>query len=199
MMDVTLVKTFLGLPELHLAGVFDASSRAPLALQVFETRPGASDMARLFKRAVRSFGKPKYLITDLGGEFTGRIFAKTVGRLGALQRFASKDNLYATARLERFWRTIKENAGLYGLHLPLSAEDLEHRLETTLAHYLLFRPHQGLHGATPAEAFLGVEAACQRAASPARGRPGEGPDRPPFSIEYLDPENESFPILRAAS
>ncbi|MFN8091784.1 MAG: hypothetical protein U0599_06080 [Vicinamibacteria bacterium] len=49
-------------------------------------------------------------------------------RLGAVQRFAARESIKATARLERFWMTLKEAAGLYRLHLPLTAPDLELRL-----------------------------------------------------------------------
>lgn len=196
MMDATQIQTFLG-GELHLAGAFDAFSRAPLALQIFERRPRASDMARLFKKAVRIFGKPRYLITDLGSEFTGKIFRKTVARLSSVQRFASKENLYATARLERFWRTLKDTTSLR-LQPPLTIEDLERRLETALTHYLCFRPHQGLQGATPVEAFLGLEPAWKRAASPPRGRQGEGIVETPFMVGFLDPARGAFPHLQAA-
>jgi len=65
-------------------------------------------MARLLRRAAAAFGTPKYVITDLGGEFTGRVFQRAVSRLGAAQRFASKENIRATARLEHFWRTLKD-------------------------------------------------------------------------------------------
>ena len=158
---------------------------------------GASAMARLLKTAVRAFGAPKYLITDLGPEFIGTIFRRTAARLGILQRFASRENHHATARLERFWRTLKDTASLR-LQAPLTIHDLERRLELALARYLGHRPHQGLNGATPAESFLGLPPAHQRAASPPRGRPGEGPDRPPFTIDFLDPNQRSFPILKAA-
>jgi transposase InsO family protein len=154
-------------------------------------------MARLLKTAVRAVGAPKYLITDLGTEFTGNVFRKAAARLGIVQRFASRDNHHATARLERFWRTLKDTASVR-LQAPLTLQDLERRLDTALAHYLGHRPHQGLAGATPAEAFLGVPPAHQRATSPPRGRPGEGPDRPPFTIDFLDPQRRSFPILIAA-
>ncbi len=176
MMDVTEIPALLGGQVFHLAGVFDACSRAPLALQLLPRRPRACDMARLLKAAARAFGAPKYLITDLGGEFRGRAFTKAVARHGIKQRFASALNIHATARLERFWRTLKDTASLR-LQLSLTIEDLERRLETPLAYYLFHRPHQGLHGATPAEAFLGVEPACASAVSPPRGRPGEGPSR----------------------
>ena len=154
-------------------------------------------MARLLKTAARSFGAARYLITDQGGEFTGRLFRKTATRLGIRQRFGTVGNLFATARLEGFWRTLKDTASLR-LQPPLTLEDLERRLETTLAHYLLFRPHQGLRGATPAEAFFGTEPACCSAVSPPRGRPGEGSAGLPFSVGFLDPDRRALPILLAA-
>jgi transposase InsO family protein len=51
-------------------------------------------------------------------------------------------------RLERFWRTLKELLGLR-FRRPLLKEDLERRVAYALAFYALFRPHQGLMGATP--------------------------------------------------
>jgi transposase InsO family protein len=198
MMDVTEIRSFLGLRVCHVAGIFDAFSRVPLALQVCEAKPGGARMARLLAATARVFGAPKYLITDLGGEFRARIFARTISRLGVRQRFASAANIHATARLERFWRTLKETASLR-LHRPLTIQDLERRLEVALAHYILFRPHQGLLGATPAEAFLGAEPRCVAAVSPRRGRAGEGPRNSPVSVAYLDPRNRRFPVLLNAA
>ncbi len=94
-------------------------------------------------------------------------------------------------------RTLKDNASLR-LQRPLTMKDLERRLETTLTHYLCFRPHQGLDGATPAEAFLGLEPASKRAVPPPRGRPGEGSINAPFAVAFLDPERAAFPVLVAA-
>lgn len=142
---------------------------------------------------------PAIFITDRGGEFLGAPFDTTVRRLGALQRFASTGSLLGTARLERFWRSLKENAELYRLHLPLTAEDLERGLELAMLHYLCFRPHEGLKGATPAEAFLGIEPACRLAQEPPRGTSGEGPREAPFRVDYLDPGSRRFPILRLAA
>ncbi len=197
MMDVTIVRRLLG-TDLHVAGVFDAFSRVPLAVSVFERRPTASDMARLLQRTAKAFAAPRYVITDLGGEFTGMQFADAVARVRARQRFASADNLYATARLERFWRTLKQCAGLRLLGLPLTAEDLERRLELALAHYVLCRPHEGLEGAVPAEAFLGLEGSHKAAIEPPRGNPGEKGALVPFAITHLD-EAGRFPILKLAA
>lgn len=198
MMDITEVRSFLGLRVFHVASVFDAFSRVPLALHVDDRNPDAARMARLLKATARTFGCPKYLVTDLGGQFQGRIFGTAVGRLGIRHRFASALNIYATARLERFWRTLKDTASLR-LHRPVTIQDLERRLEIALGHYLVFRPHQGLRGATPAEAFLGVQPASAKALLPPRGRHGEGPGDSPFCVQYLDPQSRRFPVLEKAT
>jgi transposase InsO family protein len=198
MMDVSLVHQFLG-RDLFMAAVFDAHSRVPLAVEVFDKNPTASAMARLIRAAARAFGAPRYLITDLGGEFTAGRFQKMVRRLGIVQRFGSKENLYATARLERFWRTVKENARLYRFGLPLTLADLEEKLALALVHYVCFRPHEGLKGATPAEVLLGTEPACRRAIEAPRGRPGGRGAAPPFAIACLDPPSGHFPVLISAA
>jgi len=196
MMDVSVVQAFLG-GELYIAAVFDAFSRVPLVLSTYERKPGASAMARLLKSAARRFGSPKYLLTDQGSEFSGSIFKKIASRLGIIQRFGSVQNIFATARIERFWRTLKQTASLR-LQPPLTLGDLEQRLELALTHYVSFRPHQGLAGGTPAEALLGLEPNCRTAVRPPRAKRGEGSLDPPFLVDYLDRERRAFPFLKAA-
>jgi transposase InsO family protein len=198
MMDISEVKQFLG-PTLHLATVFDAFSRVPLVLQVFDQTPTGRDMKALLRTSARAFAKPRYVITDKGGQFVEGAFRKAVRHLGAQHRFASTDSILATARLERFWRTLKEMARLDGLPLPLTREDLERGLDLPLVYYLCFRPHEGLQGATHAEAFSGATPAHQAAVEPPRARPGEGPAQAPFVIEYLDPDTRRFPVLKRAA
>jgi len=198
MMDVTIMRQLLG-PDLHVAAVFDAFSRVPLTVTFFDRKPGALDMARLLSLAAKAFAAPRYVITDPGGEFTGNRFAGAVKRLGAVQRFASAGTLHATARLERFWRTLKQSARLRFLGVPLTVEDLERRLEEALAYYIVFRPHEGLGGAVPAEVFLGLELLRGAAVEPPRARRGErGVVVPPFTIAHLD-DSGAFPILTAAA
>jgi transposase InsO family protein len=195
MMDVSEIQAFLGGGTLYLASVFDAFSRVPLVVQAYQGKPGASAMAKLLKAAVRTFGKARYVITDQGGEFKGKVFRKTAARLGIRHRFGTKDRIFATARLERFWRTLKELTNVK-TDQPLDLADLEQRLETALTFYLCFRPHQGLSGAVPVEAFLGIEPAHEKAVAPPRGRAGEGPQEPPFEIAFLDPHTRTLPILK---
>ncbi len=79
------------------------------------------------------------------------------------------------------------------------AEDLERRLVPALWHNVCFRPHQGLHGATPAEVFLGLDPACQRARRAPRGQPGTGDRRVPFRIGDALAHERLFPILVPAA
>lgn len=196
MADLSEVRALLG-GTFYMAAIFDAFSRVPLALQTFEHKPNSRETARLLQRTIQAFGQPKYVITDLGSEFKGA-FKQTLRRLGVVQRWRRKDYLAATARLESFWRTLKNTASLR-LPLFLTLEDLERRLGPALFHYVLFRPHRGLHGATPAETFLGLEPACWRARRAPRGQPGEGSTKVPFRIEMLAPHEKLFPVLLPAA
>jgi len=198
MMDVSEVPLLLG-GRLYVAAVFDAFSRLPLATQVLDCRPTASTMARLLRRAADAFGPPRYVITDRGGEFTGKVFTRAAGRLGARHRLAAADSIHATAMLERFWRTLKETARLRGLSAPLTQHDLERRLELALNYYVFHRPHEGLGGATPAEIARGERPACLAAIEPPRGRAGQDVAGPTFHVEYLDPQGHALPILKRAA
>jgi transposase InsO family protein len=196
MADGSEVRGFLG-ATFHMATIFDAFSRVPLVFQVFDHKPDSVEMKALLHKAVKAFGKPKYLITDLGPEFQGA-FRKALRRLGVVQRFRRKDYIAGTARLESFWRTLKNTASLR-LPIFLTLEDLERRLAPALVHYTWFRPHHGLHGATPAEAFLGLEPALKMAKRAPRGRPGEGSLDVPFHIAFLDDHEKRFPVLLPAA
>ena len=196
MADVSEVRAFLG-GTFHMAAIFDAYSRVPLALQTFDRRPSSRETAGLLERSVQAFGQPRHVITDLGSEFKGN-FERTLERLGVVQRWRRKDCIAATARLESFWRTLKNTASLR-LPVFLTLEDLERRLAPALLHYVHFRPHHGLHGATPAEVFLGLELACRRARRAPRGQPSEGPPDVPFRVVMLAPRERLFPIFVPAT
>lgn len=198
MLDVSVFRQFLG-PDLFMAAIFDAHSRAPLAVALAPHKPRAKTMALLLRRAVRVFGSPRYVATDLGGEFTGRAFQRAVSRAGATQRFASADSILATARLERFWRTLKDLAGFRQLRLPLDIDEAEDRLQLALSYYLAVRPHQGLGGATPLEILLDLTTARSRSRDPPRARPGHGPNTLPFRMSHLDSRGHRLPLLEPAA
>jgi len=167
-MDSTFFKTFFNERDLAAAAVFDGHSRTPLAITSFEGKPDGNLMSNLLEPAVRAFGKPKYIITDRGPEFISDVFRNACTALGIKPRFAFKDNIHATARLERFWRTLKDIAKLRAPNRPADLREFEQRLAVFLTHYVFFRPHRGrgMDGATPAEVFARREPVVKSAKSP---------------------------------
>jgi hypothetical protein len=53
MMDSSEVRQIIG-GTLHMGAVFDAFSRCPLVLEVFDRKPTGKDMAGLLRRAARA-------------------------------------------------------------------------------------------------------------------------------------------------
>ena len=153
-------------------------------------------MARLFRRAVAAFGPPRYLVTDLGGEFIASVFKRTADRLGTKRRYAAADNIRATARLERFWKSLKQIAQIR-LIPPLDLHDLELRLSHALAYYSLHRPHSSLANRTPTQAFMGVD---PRPLLPLpRGRKREPSASPPLRIGFVPSSCDDLGVLMPAA
>ena len=170
----------------------------PLTWQLFEKPPTAPEMAAFVDRSMSSLGKPKYLIVDKGGAFTGDAFREMVDAYRIKPRFCSADNHRANSRLERFWRSLKHLLGLNGLSRPLTAGDAERDIAMALVYYAHFRPHTGLRGATPAEVYHGSEPAHLHAVQPPRGQRGDPPVPLPARVEFLG-DDRRFPYLRQAA
>ena len=112
-------------------------------------------------------------------------------------RRASKDNIHATARLERFWRTLKQLIR-YRISFPSDIHELEARIAPALAFYLQ-KPHKGLDGLSPIDAFRGLSTKAMKAVPAPRGTRGEGSTATlPIRISFLEPQHQRFPILAAA-
>jgi len=112
LMDVTEIQRAFYLPKLYLACVLDVFSRMPLTWATYTTKPTAVHMGSLLTMAVRTYGSPRHLITDQGGEFTGEEFIDAVDRHGIRQRFGAVGKSGSIAIIERLWKTLK-----YELHL----------------------------------------------------------------------------------
>ena len=100
--------------------------------------------------------------------------------------------------IERIWRALKDTLALRLLR-PLPAEDLMEKVELGLLHYVHFRPHHALAGATPSEIYFGRTPSHLSAIPPPRGRPGDGLMNSPFRIEYLDAERLLPVLVRKAA
>jgi transposase InsO family protein len=194
MIDVTDLPSFLRIWAFKLAVVLDVYSRMPLATRLCDTEPSAEDMAALVQQAVTA-RRPqgRHIVTDHGPQFTAGVFRRMVARLGLRQRLGAIGRTGSIALIERLWRSLKTTVRL-AEQPALSRKDLAGRITRGLRYYAYLRPHQGLAGATPAEVYFGIKPAHHMAIPPPRGRPGEGPSEPPFTVAYLDPE-QTLPYL----
>lgn len=188
---MTEIKGFLGLVRFKLLVVLDGFSRLPLAHGIFVKEPKARQALAVLRAALRQHGRPKYLVSDKGPQFTAEVFERAVARLGIRQRTGG---IGTVARIERFWKTFK---GLLGVPLwrPIIEQDLAERVEATLLYYASFRPHSGLDGATPNEVYFGLPPAHLQATPPRRAISAGHDAELAFEIAYLDSEERRLPIL----
>jgi putative transposase len=198
-LDLTTMPTFLGSTTRHLAVLLDSASRLPVASKLFQTQPNVEDMTAFVESAFTRLGTPKYLIADRDGCFIACAFQERIDAWHVQLRFCSAEHHRANARLERFWSTLKNV--LLRLDPPLellSSDELECEIERALRYYSLYRPHSGLGGSTPAEAYQDMTPASTLAVQPPRGRRGDTPVPMPVTLEYLDGD-ERLPFLRRAA
>jgi hypothetical protein len=70
-------------------------------------------------------------------------------------RFASTGSLRATAIIERFFLSLKDE-WLRRISIPLSQEAMRRELASYASWFAEYRPHQGLDGRTPHEVYNGT-------------------------------------------
>ena len=102
---------------------------------------------------MRLFGRPRYVISDRGTQFTARIFKRHLRRQKIRRRYGAVGKWQSVAVIDRFFGALKaEYAKRWMLFLPTG------RIEDHLKRYVLWhgrhRPHQGLGGRTPDEVFF---------------------------------------------
>ena len=124
----------------------------------------------------------------LGVQFDCEGYRAWCHRRGIKERYSSKGSLAATAVIERFFRSLKEEMLRRGV-VPFNRAQLRTLLNSYIGWYHEYRPHQGLKGRTPSELYFGETPAnekprmeprarwprrspCALPAAPARGRRG---------------------------
>ena len=198
MMDLTVVRGVFGLFSFEIAAIIDVFSRFPVAVRAFRQAPSADELLLIVEAALRSHGRPRHFVSDQGPQFRDDGFRERLKIHRVEQRYGAVGKTGSVSIIDRFFRTLKEGLLAHSWR-PLLLRDLERRLAPVLLHYALFRPHQALGGATPAEVYFGLEPACRNARHPPRGQPGVGPTAIPFEVVYLDPRNRRLPVLRKAA
>jgi len=124
-------------------------SRRVLDFAVFAKEPTSLEIRMFLGRVVAAVGEsPKFLISDKGTQFDCGDYRKWCTRRGVRPRYASSGSLRATAIVERFIRSLKDE-WLRRIPIPWRREKLRALLVSYRAWFAESRPHQGLDGRTP--------------------------------------------------
>jgi putative transposase len=145
-----------------VACLLDHFSRRIVGFAVFTKQPTSVDVRRFMGRAIGRVGRaPRYLISDLGGQFDCDGYRDWCHRSGIKERYSSQGSLAATAVIERFFRSLKEEMLGRGA-VPLNLGTLRALLISYISWFHEHRPHQGLSGRTPNEVYFGKQPANER-------------------------------------
>ena len=137
-----------------VACVVDQYSRRVMGFAVFSKEPKSVDIRTFLGRLVRRHGAPKYIISDKGRQFDCASYKAWCNRKGIQPRYASTGSLRATAIIERFFLSLKDE-WLRRIVVPLSRETMRRELALYSSWFAEHRPHQGLDGSTPNEVYDG--------------------------------------------
>ena len=143
-----------------LACAVDHYSRRVMGFAVFSKEPSSIDIRRCLGRAIGRASKgrkaaPKYIVSDKGRQFDCQAFRAWCSGRGIQPRYAATGQRGATAVVERFIRSMKEEWLRRG-GVPLGRDAMQRHVSLYLAWFLEFRPHQGLDGQTPKEVYEGL-------------------------------------------
>lgn len=146
-------KTTLDARTHAVLGILEHASRAALFL---EALPRKSSWALIGKRAraIRRHGKPRILRTDNEAVFTSGAFRFALFLLGIRHQRVDAHCPWQNSRVERFFGTLKRKLDRLAAD---SLASLNQALQDFRFFYNHVRPHQNLGGATPAEAWAGVD------------------------------------------
>jgi len=139
--------------KLHmLLGIVEHGSRAALCLQALRNKSSWALLGYLFL-AIGKYGKPRFVRTDNEVVFTSRVFKLALSLLGIRHQTTDLHCPWQNGRVERFFGTLKTSLD----QLAVTSFDA---LNSALGEFRFFynhvRSHQNLDGATPAEAWAGV-------------------------------------------
>ena len=139
---------------LRIHAIVDDCTLHVMALQACATER-ESEMLALTVKALRAHGAPEVLYLDNGATYSGEALSTACGRLGIALVHAKPYDPQARGKMERFWRTMREQC-LSFLGGSESLHDVQVRLLAWLDRHYHRAPHGGLMGKSPAQA-LGVD------------------------------------------
>ncbi len=142
--------------------VIDHYSRRAIAFAVFRKRPKSLAVRTLIGKMIACANAvPKYLICDQDSIFWCEAFKCWCRRKGIHPRYGAVGKHGSIAVVERFIRTMKDEATRRIL-IPQHRAALHRDLNAFFAWYNEHRPHTTLEGKTPNEIYLRLRPANHR-------------------------------------
>ncbi len=145
--------TFLPEAKHPVLGIVDHGTRASLALTELRTRTSIA-VLRILLDLFERFGRPRFFRTDNESIFTSPLFTGALWTLGVRHQRTDPFCPWQNGRIERFFGTFKERILKWWAEAAIP-DAVQPDLDTIRTWYNHVRPHQGLAGLTPAEAWRG--------------------------------------------
>jgi putative transposase len=146
--DITYIPMRAGF--MYLVAVMDWYSRRVLAWELSNTLE-AGFCTDALDAAFAAFGTPEIFNTDQGSQFTGASFQGRLAGRGVRPSMDGRRRALDNVFIERLWRSVKYE-DVY-LRCYENGGTLWPGLKTYFGYYNHRRPHQGLGGRTPNEAY----------------------------------------------
>lgn len=135
---------------LYLVAVMDGATRKVLAWRVSNTMDVEFCLEAL-EEALARHGRPEIFNTDQGSQFTSPRFIGVLQRAGVRISMDGGKRWMDNVFIERLWRSLKYEC-IY-LHAYETGSELRVGLSQWIGYYNARRPHSGLDGRTPDEAY----------------------------------------------
>jgi len=136
-----------------VAVAIDHFSRRVIGFAVFLKPPSTADVNAFLGRAIRTTGKkPKYFITDQGGQFDSDAFRSWCRRHDIRPRYGAVGKYGSLGVIERFIKSLK-NECTRRIIIPARCDAFRREVLHYVAWYNGCRPHATLFGRTPDEVY----------------------------------------------
>lgn len=146
--DITYIPMRRGF--LYLVAVMDWSTRKVLSWRVSNTME-VDFCIEALEEAMDLFGRPAIFNSDQGSQFTSPRFTEVLIAAGARISMDGRGRWMDNVFIERLWRSLKYEC-VY-LHAFETGSELRAGLTWWIGYYNSRRPHSGLNGRTPDEAY----------------------------------------------
>jgi len=134
---------------LRIHAILDDRTRYVVGIQACATER-ESEMLALLVRGLRRHTSPETLYLDNGPTYVGETLRTACARLGVMLVHAKPYDPQARGKMERFWRTLREQCVSLMGPMP-SLHDVQVRLIAWLDRHYHLAPHAGLLGKSPQE------------------------------------------------